>query len=136
MKAAGVSRATRGLSRRVDREAHLRYRCASGALLLFVLPDSDCGSDKGDVAGRSCLQYGTVTNRRFKIYKFRTMRADAGDARGVKQAVKGDARVTPIGRICENQLDEIPQLINVIKAICRWSGRDRTFRGCCCGSAY
>ena len=55
-------------------------------------------------------------NRFFKIYKFRTMRTDAGDARGVKQTVRGDARITPIGRILrKTSLDEIPQLINVIK---------------------
>lgn len=60
-------------------------------------------------------RYG-YRNRRFKIYKFRTMRTDAGDARGVKQTVQGDARVTSIGKILrKTSLDEIPQLINVIK---------------------
>jgi exopolysaccharide biosynthesis polyprenyl glycosylphosphotransferase len=60
-------------------------------------------------------RYG-YRNRFFKIYKFRSMRVDAGDARGVKQAVRGDARITPIGRILrKTSLDEIPQLINVIK---------------------
>ena len=44
------------------------------------------------------------------------MRNDAGDARGVRQTVQGDARVTPVGRILrKTSLDEIPQLINVIK---------------------
>ena len=33
-------------------------------------------------------RYG-YRNRRFKIYKFRTMRNDAGDARGVRQTVQG-----------------------------------------------
>ena len=60
-------------------------------------------------------RYG-YRNRRFKIYKFRTMRNDAGDVRGVRQTVQGDARVTPVGRILrKTSLDEIPQLINVIK---------------------
>ena len=60
-------------------------------------------------------RYG-YRNRFFKIYKFRTMRTDAGDARGVKQTVRGDSRVTPIGKILrKTSLDEIPQLINVIK---------------------
>jgi len=55
-------------------------------------------------------------NRRFKIYKFRSMRVDAGDATGVKQTVKGDSRVTWIGKILrKTSFDEIPQLINVIK---------------------
>jgi lipopolysaccharide/colanic/teichoic acid biosynthesis glycosyltransferase len=60
-------------------------------------------------------RYG-YRNRRFKIYKFRSMRADAGDARGMKQTVQGDARVTSVGKILrKTSLDEIPQLINVIK---------------------
>jgi exopolysaccharide biosynthesis polyprenyl glycosylphosphotransferase len=55
-------------------------------------------------------------NRFFRIYKFRTMRTDACDARGVRQAVQGDSRITPIGRFLrKSSLDEIPQLINVIK---------------------
>jgi polysaccharide biosynthesis protein PslA len=60
-------------------------------------------------------RYG-YRSRFFKIYKFRSMRTDACDARGVKQAVRGDARVTPIGKLLrKTSLDEIPQLINVIK---------------------
>ena len=60
-------------------------------------------------------RYG-YRNRRFKIYKFRTMRSDVCDVRGVTQTVQGDARVTPIGRILrKTSLDEIPQLFNVIK---------------------
>src|SRR6202171_3908416 len=60
-------------------------------------------------------RYG-YRNRFFKIYKFRTMRVDAGDARGVKQTVQGDSRITPVGRILrKTSLDEVPQLINVIK---------------------
>ena len=60
-------------------------------------------------------RYG-YRNRRFKIYKFRSMRIDACNARGVKQAVRGDSRVTWIGRFLrKTSLDEIPQLVNVIK---------------------
>jgi polysaccharide biosynthesis protein PslA len=60
-------------------------------------------------------RYG-YRNRRFKIYKFRSMRTDACDVRGVKQTVQGDSRITPIGKILrKTSLDEIPQLLNVIK---------------------
>jgi len=60
-------------------------------------------------------RYG-YRNRRFKIYKFRSMRVDKGDVSGVRQTVQGDSRVTKVGRILrKTSLDEIPQLINVIK---------------------
>jgi lipopolysaccharide/colanic/teichoic acid biosynthesis glycosyltransferase len=60
-------------------------------------------------------RYG-YRNRRFKIYKFRSMRLDACDARGVKQTVRGDSRVTWIGRFLrKTSLDEIPQLVNVVR---------------------
>ncbi|CAM5392023.1 Colanic biosynthesis UDP-glucose lipid carrier transferase OS=Afipia felis OX=1035 GN=wcaJ_3 PE=3 SV=1 [Afipia felis] len=60
-------------------------------------------------------RYG-YRNRRFRIYKFRSMRTDSGDRSGVRQTVQGDSRVTRVGRILrKTSLDEIPQLINVIK---------------------
>lgn len=60
-------------------------------------------------------RYG-YRNRLFKIYKFRSMRAELSDVGGTKQAVEGDPRVTAVGRILRaTSLDEIPQLINVIK---------------------
>ena len=60
-------------------------------------------------------RYG-YRNRAFKIYKFRSMRTDAGDNSGIKQTVQGDARVTRIGKLLRRtSLDEIPQLFNVIK---------------------
>jgi polysaccharide biosynthesis protein PslA len=60
-------------------------------------------------------RYG-FRNRFFRIYKFRTMRNDACDIRGVKQTVQGDPRITKIGNFLrKTSLDEIPQLINVIR---------------------
>jgi exopolysaccharide biosynthesis polyprenyl glycosylphosphotransferase len=60
-------------------------------------------------------RYG-YRNRRFRIYKFRTMYTHLQDRTGTNQATRDDARITPIGRILRvTSLDELPQLINVVK---------------------
>jgi putative colanic acid biosynthesis UDP-glucose lipid carrier transferase len=61
-------------------------------------------------------RYG-LDGRRFRIYKFRTMRViEAGDQPGLRQATESDPRVTPLGRILRRwSLDELPQLLNVLK---------------------
>ncbi len=51
----------------------------------------------------------------FKIYKFRTMVENA-EKLGAKVTKEGDPRVTKIGRYLRKyKLDELPQLINVLK---------------------
>lgn len=51
----------------------------------------------------------------FKIYKFRTMYANA-ETGGAKWAADDDPRVTPFGRKLRNsRMDEIPQFWNVVK---------------------
>jgi lipopolysaccharide/colanic/teichoic acid biosynthesis glycosyltransferase len=53
--------------------------------------------------------------RLFTIYKFRTMRVNAEDA-GAVWAAAHDARVTRVGAFLRStRLDEIPQLVNVLK---------------------
>lgn len=51
--------------------------------------------------------------RKFRIYKFRTMVADA-EKKGMQITVGGDSRVTGIGRVLrKTKVDELPQLFNV-----------------------
>ena len=51
----------------------------------------------------------------FRIYKFRTMVVDAEKLGGASTA-GDDARITPVGRFLRKyKLDELPQLINVLK---------------------
>jgi lipopolysaccharide/colanic/teichoic acid biosynthesis glycosyltransferase len=60
-------------------------------------------------------RYG-LNNKKFRIYKFRTMRASDGDESGVLQARRGDPRATTFGRFLRrSSLDELPQLLNVLK---------------------
>jgi lipopolysaccharide/colanic/teichoic acid biosynthesis glycosyltransferase len=52
----------------------------------------------------------------FRIYKFRTMYADADKMRGGPSAGDDDPRITKFGRsIRSYKLNELPQLINVLK---------------------
>lgn len=79
-----------------------------GVLAIWIKADS-----KGPVFYRQerITQYG----KPFKIYKFRTMVQDA-DKIGSLVTVGKDPRITRVGeKIRKVRLDEIPQLINVLK---------------------
>jgi len=54
--------------------------------------------------------------RRFTILKFRTMRPAASSDPEIRQACRGDPRVTRVGRVLRKlSLDELPQLLNVLQ---------------------
>jgi lipopolysaccharide/colanic/teichoic acid biosynthesis glycosyltransferase len=56
----------------------------------------------------------TTYGREFRIFKFRTMVADA-EALGTQVTTLGDARITKTGKFLRRtRLDEIPQLLNII----------------------
>lgn len=55
-------------------------------------------------------------NNTFTVYKFRSMRNDPVDDKDVKQASRGDARITRVGAfIRKTSLDELPQVFNVLQ---------------------
>jgi exopolysaccharide biosynthesis polyprenyl glycosylphosphotransferase len=67
-----------------------------------------------------------LNKRRFVMYKFRTMVADAearmaelekfNEVSGPVFKIKNDPRITPVGRILRRtSIDELPQLLNVLK---------------------
>lgn len=62
-----------------------------------------------------CQERVTAYGRHFKIIKFRTMTADA-EKKGSQVTTEGDSRITGVGHFLRRvRLDELPQLINIIK---------------------
>lgn len=77
------------------------------AVSIAIILDS-----KGGVFFRQerITQYG----KRFKIFKFRTMVANA-ERLGSQVTVKNDMRITKVGKVLRKfRLDEFPQLINIL----------------------
>lgn len=55
-------------------------------------------------------------NKTIRVLKFRTMHVDKGDPSGAHRTVAQDPRVTRVGRFLRKfSLDELPQLINVLR---------------------
>ncbi len=88
-------------------------------LLLFLLPALSVISaaivlnSPGPILFRQART--GLNGRIFTIYKFRSMTVSEAGA-GVSHATRDDARVTRIGRFLrETSLDEVPQLLNVLR---------------------
>lgn len=57
----------------------------------------------------------TKDGKVFQVYKFRSMSVDS-EKQGARLAMKGDSRVTPVGKVLRNiHFDELPQLFNIIR---------------------
>lgn len=58
----------------------------------------------------------TLNGKHFYVYKFRSMIENAEQKSGAVLASKSDSRITPVGKLIRAcRLDELPQLINVLK---------------------
>ena len=59
----------------------------------------------------------------FRVYKFRSMIADADAKFGAVQANENDPRITRVGRLLRaTSLDELPQLLNIWRGQMSWVG--------------
>jgi lipopolysaccharide/colanic/teichoic acid biosynthesis glycosyltransferase len=88
--------------------------------LALTLPVSICVALATKLTSRGPVLYkGTRIGRSmrpFTIYKFRTLLTDAEQRIGARLLTPGDPLYTPVGRFLKRtKLDEIPQLLNVVK---------------------
>jgi lipopolysaccharide/colanic/teichoic acid biosynthesis glycosyltransferase len=89
----------------------------SGLVLLFPIFLLIAIAIKFDSKGSIFFKQVRVglNGKYFKVFKFRTMVMDA-EKKGAKITTDGDARITKIGHFLrEYKLDELPQLLNVLK---------------------
>ncbi|MDB5623415.1 MAG: exopolysaccharide biosynthesis protein [Devosia sp.] len=82
--------------------------------LLLIVASLVAASGPGPVLFRQ--QREGLGGRLFGALKFRSMRVASCDPSGVRQTVRNDPRVTPIGAfIRRTSIDELPQLWNVLR---------------------
>ena len=118
------------------RTSYVRYKrvqdillSAVGLVLLFPILLLICLIIVIDSPGASPIYVQTrvgLNGKKFKFYKFRTMRADAdqmlesllhkNEMTGPVFKIKNDPRITRVGKILrKTSVDELPQLWNVLK---------------------
>ena len=80
----------------------------------FVIALSIRLTDRGPIF--FCQERLTIDGKMFNIYKFRTMIQNAEKDGIARLATEKDSRILPIGKILRRtRLDELPQLINILK---------------------
>lgn len=112
--------------------------------LLFLIVIIIWVLDKGEVCVKDPLRLG-LNKHEFRMYKFRTMIPDAHneiltnpkyadlkkkwEANGNKLKIDEDSRISSIGRILrKTDLDEFPQIINVLKGEMSFVGPRPTYK--------
>lgn len=102
---------SRFLKRAFDIVASFLLLVLLSPVMLVIAVWIKCDS-KGPVFYKSTRV--TTLGKDFKIFKFRTMIADA-DQKGALITVSGDSRITRVGKkIRHARIDELPQLFNVL----------------------
>lgn len=83
-------------------------------LPLMVLTAAAIAADSPGPVFYSQIRVGRL-GKPFKLYKFRSMAADAEAGGDPRWARKNDSRITRVGRfIRATRIDELPQLVNVL----------------------
>lgn len=100
-------------------KAAIDYALAA-ALLVLLLPVMAVTAAAVKLTSRGPAIYSQTRvgrgGRVFVIYKFRTMYHECEKVSGIQWSVRGDLRITPLGRVLRAlHLDEFPQLWNVLR---------------------
>lgn len=95
-------------------------RAMAAILLLLALPTMAvlAGLIKWDSPGPVFFRQRRLgfNSRPFEILKFRTMASSSDERLALRQARRGDGRITRVGNFLRrSSLDELPQLINVLR---------------------
>lgn len=86
--------------------------CIPTIILTIIVAMCDLVYDRGPIFYTQ--ERLTLDGKKFKIFKFRSMKVDS-EKDGARLAAKEDDRITPIGRVLRaSHLDELPQVFNIL----------------------